>query len=153
VVFIDRTIAISSATLARFRNLRARSAVARERERRRQQLRRAFDEGEALALDQLGGDVFAVVLREGGLRIEEIDLRRRPGHEEVDHALRPGREPPRRVGPRLRARAGLRLQRRGVGERREREAADAERGLLEEVAAGDPLEAVFVGGHSATTPS
>ena len=79
------------------RDLRARLAVPLELERRAEQLRRALDEREALALDELVGDVLAVVLRQLRLGIEEIELRRRAGHEEVDDALRPAArtcEPP-----------------------------------------------------------
>ena len=75
-----------------FRNLGARLAAARELERRAQQLGRAFDEGEALAFDEFVGDVLAVVLLQRRLRIEQIDLRRRARHEQVNDALRLGGE-------------------------------------------------------------
>ena len=107
-----------------------------ELERRGQQLRRALDEREALALDELRGNVLAVVLRQRRLGIEQIDLRRRAGHEEIDDALGPGRElqrsRPAAVGSRR-----LLGEHDVVHQRRQRQAADAERGLLEEMAARD----------------
>ena len=69
------------------RDLGARLAVLLELERRAEQLRRALDEREPLALDELFGNVLTVVLGQGRLRIEQIDLRRRPGHEQIDDAL------------------------------------------------------------------
>ena len=73
----------------------ARSPVARERERRAQQARRALDEGEALALGEAGGQRLAVAglqLRLGG---EQIQLRRAAGHGQADDL--PGARP--RAGP------------------------------------------------------
>ena len=75
-----------------FRDLRSRLSVFLELEWRSQQLRRALDEGEALAFDELLGDVFPVVPGEGRLGIEEIDLGWRPGHEQIDDSFDLGRE-------------------------------------------------------------
>ena len=62
--------------------------------------------------------------------IAEIELRRRAGHEQVDHALgpcrmvQPGRRPPRRS---LRCRHDARIQ-----QRRQRKSTQSEIGLLQE---------------------
>src|SRR5262249_49142404 len=53
------------------RDLRTRLSVFLELEWRGQQLRRALDEGEALAFDEFLWNVFAVVLGQRRLRIEE----------------------------------------------------------------------------------
>ena len=77
----------------------------------------------------------AVVLGQRRLRIEEIDLRRRAGHEEIDDALGLGREM-QAAARRSATRWRLRLREHDVVHQRgQREAADAEGGLLEEVAA------------------
>ena len=83
------------------------------------------------------GNVLAVVLGQRRLGIEQIDLRRRAGHEQVDDALR------LRGKSSLAASGGRALasQRRLVDQRGQREAADAEGGLLEEMAARDGAEA------------
>ena len=106
-------------------------AVARELERRAEQLRRAFDEREAFAFDDVFGDGLAVVLIQLRLGIEEIELRRGAGHEQVDDALRARGE--------VRADGGgvARREEAVVEQRRERERTDAEAALLEEVAARD----------------
>ena len=57
-------------------------------ERRAEQLRRAFDEREPFAFDDVFGDGLAVVLIQLRLGVEEIELRGRAGHEQVDDALR-----------------------------------------------------------------
>ena len=73
--------------------LRSRLAVSLERERRPEQPRRALDEGEALALrNELRRDLLAVELLQRRLVVEEIELRRRAGHEEIDDLLRLRRE-------------------------------------------------------------
>ena len=51
-------------------DLGAGPTVLGELERRRQQFRRAFDEGKALTLDQLLRNLLSIVLRERRLRIE-----------------------------------------------------------------------------------
>src|SRR4029453_18505545 len=63
------------------RELGARLTVFLELERRGQELRRAFDEREALALDQLLGNVLSVVLGQRRLGFEEIELRAGAGEE------------------------------------------------------------------------
>ena len=95
-VCIDRTMVRSSATFERcgrqLRDLRARTSVLLELERRTQQLRPSLDEREPLALDELLRDVLPVVIDQRRLGIEQIDLRRRAGHEEKNDALGLGRE-------------------------------------------------------------
>ena len=109
-------------------------AVARELERRAEQLGRAFDEREAFAFDDVFGDGLAVVLIQLRLGIEEIELRGRAGHEQVDDALRAGREVRTDGG-------GGRREEAIVEQRRECERTDAEAALLEEVAARDVAQA------------
>ena len=118
-------------------DLGARLPVPLELERRAEQLRRALDEREPLALDQLLGDVLAVVLRQLRLGIEQIELRRRAGHEQVDDALRLRREV-ERVG-RRRATA---CASSGVVDQSEASARPPmpNDGLFEEVAASDGAE-------------
>ena len=106
-----------------------------------QELGRPLDEREALPLDELLGDGLAVVLPELGLLVEEVDLGGRAGHEEVDHALGPGREV-RRLG---RERVWIRsFHGRGeqplVEQAQERQAADAEARLPEEMAPRDRFQ-------------
>jgi hypothetical protein len=62
-------------------------AVPRELEARGHDRGVSLDEGVALVFDDIGGDGLAVVLREGGLVIEQVELRGRAGHEEVDDAF------------------------------------------------------------------
>ena len=45
-----------------------------------------------LAHHDLGGHGLAVVFRQHGFGVEQIELARRPAHEEVDHAFRARRE-------------------------------------------------------------
>ncbi len=68
-------------------DLLARLAVPAEVEWRAEDLGCALDEGEALALDDLGRNVLPVVLAQGGLVIEEVELRRRARHEQEDDLL------------------------------------------------------------------
>ena len=127
---------MSSATFARLGSssgdLRSRLSVFLELEWRGQQLRRALDESESLAFDELLGNVLAVVLGQRRLGIEEVDLRRRAGHEQIDDPFDLGREMERAPRRRLTLR---RREEHAVHQRSEREAADAERGLLEKVPA------------------
>ena len=118
------------------RDFRARLAVLRESEWRREELRRPLDEGEPFALDQFLRDVLTVVLLQRRLGIEEIELRRRACHEEIDDALRFRRE---LQAVRLAAHLGAG---HAVEERREREPADPERRPFEEMAARDGAERV-----------
>jgi hypothetical protein len=73
-------------------DFRARLPVLLELKRRAEQLRGAFDEREALALDVLRRNVLPVVLGQRRLGIEQIELRRRTRHEEIDDAFGSRRE-------------------------------------------------------------
>src|SRR5258708_40225268 len=55
---------------------------------RAEQRRVALEEGEAFALHQAGRRRLALEFAQLGFVIEEIELRRSAGHEEVDHAFR-----------------------------------------------------------------
>ena len=76
----------------KLRDVRARLSVLLEPERRAQQFRPPLDEREPLALDELLRDVLPVVVHQRRLGIEQVDLRRRAGHEEIDDPFGPGRE-------------------------------------------------------------
>ena len=122
------------------RDLRARLSVLLELERRAQQLRPPLDEREPLALDELLRDVLPVVLHQRRLGIEQVDLRRRAGHEEIDDALGLGREmqirtPTRALVQRLRAHDV-------AHQRRQRQAANPERRRFEEMTARDTAQRV-----------
>ena len=76
-----------------FRELGARLAVLLERERRSEQPRRSLDEREPLAFrDELRRNLLAVVLLQRRLVVEQIELRRRAGHEQINDVLRLRRE-------------------------------------------------------------
>ena len=80
--------------------------------------------------------VLTVVRRQRRLGIQQVDLRRRAGHEEIDDALHPRRE----LQTSARQRGGSRRllgEHHFVHQGRQRETANAERRLLEEMAAGD----------------
>src|SRR5262249_775201 len=84
-----------------------------------------LDDGKAPPLrEDRGGDGAAVVLLQRGLVIEEVDLRRRARHEEINYALR----------------ARGKMRSRLIEQRPEGRVADAEPGLLEEVATCDLLK-------------
>jgi hypothetical protein len=70
-----------------FREFRARLAVPCELEFRPEQRGVWIDERGAVALKQLGGRQSPIVFGECGLIIEELQVARGPGHEEVDDAL------------------------------------------------------------------
>ena len=94
------------------------------------------DERIALAVDDRGREGLAFKLRELGLIIEELELRRGAGHEEVDDRLGL-----RGVVGQTRAHAGAggrETPHRAVGdEGGEGDLADADTAILEEVATGD----------------
>ena len=116
------------------RQLGAGLAVLAERERRAEQTRRPFDEREPLPFrDEFRGDLLAVVLLQRRLAVEQVELRRRARHEEIDDVLRLRREV--RRARRQRVVAFLREELL-VQQRRQREAADAEAGLPKEVPPG-----------------
>src|SRR5690606_31206532 len=96
----------------------------------------------------------AVVLPQERLVVEQIELRRRAGHEEVDDLLRLRREV--RTDTMSDRGRGV-LSRRGeqplVEQRRERDAAQAEAGLAEEVSAGGLAETEALIGHGAGSVS
>ena len=96
VVCIERTMAMSSASFARLRqqlgDLRARLAVLLELERRAEQLRRALDEREALALDELRRECPGRRASPAPACDRTGRAGRRAGHEQVDDALRLRRE-------------------------------------------------------------
>ena len=126
------------------RELGARLAVLLERERRAEQARRALDEREPLSLrNELRGNLLAVVLLQRRLVVEQIELRRRARHEQIDDVLRLRREVRRARAP-----SGLRppaaANSRSSSSARQRHAADAEAGLLEEMAARDVAKSVRV---------
>jgi hypothetical protein len=107
------------------RDFGAAGAVTREAVRRPEELRRPLDERESLAFrEELVGNRAAVVLLQRRLVIEEIDLRRRASHEQIDDPFRAGRK----VG------AGL------IEQRPKRGITDAEAGLLEEMTPCDLLQ-------------
>ena len=117
---------MSSAMLARCGSSSDSSApdlpVLLERERRAEQLRRALDESEALALgNDLGRDLLAVVLLQLRLVIEQVELRRRAGHEQIDDVLGLWREVRRPDGRMVPSRPGLR-EKPLVQQRRQRQA-------------------------------
>ena len=68
------------------------STVRRELELRPHQLRVRIDERGPIALEQLGRRQRAVVLHELRLVVEQLQMARRPGHEQEDDILRPRRE-------------------------------------------------------------
>ena len=94
------------------------------------------DERIALSVDDRGREWLAFELRELGLVVEELELRRRTGHEEVDDRLGF-----RGVVGQAGAHAGAgggELAHRAVGdEGGEGDLADADAAILEEVATGD----------------
>src|SRR6185503_11549223 len=98
-----------------------------------------------LALDQLFGDVLTIVLGQRRLGIEQIELRRRTRHEQVDDALHP-----RRVVELVGWRARSLRQQGVVDQRGERQPANPERGLFEEVSASEGAERWFR--HARVTP-
>jgi hypothetical protein len=75
-----------------FRNLSAALAVLREFESRAEHGRVGADEGVALAHDDRGRNGLAFELGQLGLVVEEVELGRRAGHEQVDDALGLGRK-------------------------------------------------------------
>ena len=80
------------------RQPRAAGAVSPEVELRAGQGQRRLIAGHArqsLSLSHRVGQLLAVATRELGLVVERVHLRRPAGHEQVDHALRPGGHVPR----------------------------------------------------------
>ncbi len=109
----------------------------RELESRGHQARIRPDEGVTLILDDLGRHGLAVVLPQGRLEIEQIELARRAGHEQINDARRLRREVRRfrrhrPAGPRR----SLRQQ------RRQRDLAHPDAAILEEMPAHDPVAIV-----------
>ena len=125
------------------RDLRAGLPPLLEVVRRAQQLGRPLDEGKALALNHLFRDVLSIVLLQLGLVVEQIDLRRSAGHEEVNDAFRLGCEV-RRLGServnRIHGRRRLLSQGVAVQQAGERGRADAEPRLAKEMASGHGAE-------------
>ena len=68
---------------------------------RAEHFRHALDEGELLAFEEFLGAFLAVELEEFGLVIEELVLRGRAGHVQIDDALRLGGEVRHRGGERI----------------------------------------------------
>jgi hypothetical protein len=89
-----------------FAHPRARLAVLRELVGRAEDQRPALDERELLSLQDLVGTRLHVQLDQLRLPVEEIVLRRRARHVEVDHRLRPRREHRRPDGERVVEREG-----------------------------------------------
>ena len=92
VVFIERTMAISSACFCRLGSSSEISApdwpCCLNVEGRAEQARRALDEREALAFgDEPFGISWPSYLLQQRLVVEQIELRRRAGHEQVDDLL------------------------------------------------------------------
>src|SRR5439155_15149418 len=115
------------------RELGARLAVLLERERRPEQARRAFDKSKSLPFrNELGGNLFAVVLLQRGLVVEQVELCRRARHEQVNNVLRFRCEVGR---SRCEGTRSLPGEQRLVEQRGQRQPADAEAGLLEEMTA------------------
>ena len=111
--------------------LRAGLAIALEVERRTEEPRRSLDEREPLPLrNEFSRYLLAVVLLQRGLVVEQIELRGRPGHEQIDDVLRLGREVRR---PRHERSVGLLCEQPVVDERRQRQPSDAESGLPEKM--------------------
>ena len=122
------------------RELGAGLAVALEGEGRSEQPGRPLDEGEPFPFgNELRRNLLAVVLLQRRFVIEEIELRRGTGHEQVNDPFGLRRE--MRCTGSQRAVGDLRQQ-PFVEQGRQRQAADAEAGLLEEVAAGDRAKEV-----------
>ena len=111
-VTIDLTMAMSSTTSGQMRQqlrqLGAALAVLGELELRPQQLRVRIDERGPIALEQLGRRQRAVELRELRLVVEQLQVARRPGHEQEDDVLRPRPN----AAAAWRERIGRRLRRR-----------------------------------------
>ena len=99
-------------------------------------LERAVHEREPLAREIRIGDRLAVELRETRLGVEQVELRRPAGHEEVDDVLGAGRMMRRLRRERMRRRR-CRGERAAVQQRTERDGAQPEPAAAEEVAAGE----------------
>ena len=148
VVCIDLTMAMSSASFAVHGSsseiCAPESPCWRNANGLAEQLGRALDEGEALVLDELLGNGLAVVLRQRRLRIEQIELRRRAGHEQVDHPLGLGRvvQAGERAGHRTTPESSAWAADATAGSSSDASAsaAEAEVGLLEEETPGDGVE-------------
>src|SRR5581483_207773 len=122
-------------------DLRARLMPFLERIGGTQELGHAFDEGKALALEEFLRHVLSVEFLKLRLEVEKIDLRWRPSHEEINHALGLGRKMRRPGRQWIRGRDGLRTNARSSTRYRiavkqcgKRRATDAEASLAEEVA-------------------
>ena len=123
--------------------LGARLAVLLEREGRAEQPRRALDEREPLPLrNELRGNLLAVVLLQRRLVVEQIELRRRAGHEQIDDVLGLRREV--RRARRERTVGSVCANSRSSSSADSATPADAEAGLLEEMAARDGAKNVRV---------
>jgi hypothetical protein len=72
--------------------LRPALAMAAELVLRRHERAVGVDEGRPIALEQLGWRQLAIPFHQFGLVIEQFEMARRAGLEEVDHALRLGGE-------------------------------------------------------------
>jgi hypothetical protein len=114
-------------------NPRARAAMLAEALRRAEQFRHAGGERETPAAQERFGAVLARMAHQLRLKIEQIEVRRRPGQVQVDDVLRLAREVPgarpQRVG----------LLRRGavVQQRPKRDAPQADLAIAQEVPARD----------------
>ena len=122
------------------RHPRAGGAVTGELAARAQHLRRRLGErvheGEALALDEFGGNRLAVQLGQLRLVVEQLQLTRRTGHEQEDDVLGLGGEVRLLRGQRVGEGPVIRRRAAFVQERRQRGGAEADAALAEEMAAG-----------------
>src|SRR5579864_2582663 len=103
--------------------------MARKTVGRAQQQWSALDESESFAFHQVGRNRLPVVLVQLRLVVEQIQLRRRAGHEQVNHALGLWREMRLLGGQRI----SLSSQRPGVEQRAQRQRSNAEAALAEKV--------------------
>ena len=116
------------------RQLGAALPVAGERESRGEQAGVGPDEGVPLVLHDLGRDRPAVILDQGWLAVEEVELAGRAGHEQEDHPLRLRGKV--RGLRRHRVSTGPRLRGRTRQQRGQRDLADTDPAVAEEVATG-----------------
>ena len=126
--------------LDRVRHPDAGPAVLPERLRRPHELGHARSKREPLPLQELIRAVLAAVLDQFRLVIEQIELRRRSRHVEIDDPLGGPREVRRSRCERVVGRDRRRISAHHSPELRQRETTQTERGALEEVAAGGVLE-------------